>query len=497
MVLMKWDAVFFDFDGAILDSVEVKTKAFARMFRQYGPEVEKSVVEYHLNNGGVSRFDKFRYYYEKLLKKPVDEETIKRLSEEFTKLVIDEVLASPFMPGAEESLKGCKKAGVPCYIVSATPHDEINLIAEKKGLKGYFNEIHGAPRKKLEICHEIVGRKKHAPQNCLFIGDAMSDYDAACKNKIHFMGIVTEGRASPFPNGTHISHVVTVDCRQKALESPLITVIVATKNRAGTLQRCIDSISGQTWPNKQLIVIDGGSCDETVNLLKAISRDIDYWESNPDRGIAHAWNKALKKAKGEWLLFVGADDYLAHPGVLEEFNEKLKGHRTKSERVVYAAIKRFFPSGDCLDTQGVKWSEAWAEFFTRRMTIPHPGCFHHRSLFSELGAFDESFFIASDYEFLLRVLNKEDPLFLPDFIVTHMTFGGISSNPSSLLMMQHEVDRALKKHGVHPRGIKRRFNILTYNIINLIDRVAGRQAAAGCLDMIRLIQGKPPVWTRK
>lgn len=208
---MKWEAVFFDFDGVILDSVEVKTKAFARMFRQYGPEVEKSVVEYHLNNGGVSRFDKFRYYYEKLLKKTVDEETIKRLSEEFSKLVIDEVLTSPFMPGAKESLESLGEKGIPCYIVSATPHEEINLIAEKKKLKRYFRGIHGAPRKKWEICREIINREQYNPQNCLFIGDAMSDYDAACKNEIYFIGIVKGGGHSPFPDGTPVSAVVAVD----------------------------------------------------------------------------------------------------------------------------------------------------------------------------------------------------------------------------------------------------------------------------------------------
>ena len=114
---MNWEAVFFDFDGVILDSVDVKTKAFAKMFRQYGPEVEKSVVEYHLHNGGVSRFDKFRYYYEEILKKPVDEEIIKNLSKQFSNLVIDGVLAAPFMPGVKESLECLEEKGIPCYIV--------------------------------------------------------------------------------------------------------------------------------------------------------------------------------------------------------------------------------------------------------------------------------------------------------------------------------------------------------------------------------------------
>ena len=208
---MNWGAVFFDFDGVILDSVDVKTKAFVKMFRGYGPEVEKKVVEYHLNNGGVSRFDKFRYYYKKILNKPVNEEIIKSLSEQFSNLVVDGVLASPFMPGAKESLESLKEKGIPCYIVSATPHEEINLILEKKELKGYFKEVHGSPRKKWEICQEIITKENYNPQNCLFIGDAMSDYEAAQINGICFLGIVGNGEISPFSDGTSLSSVVALE----------------------------------------------------------------------------------------------------------------------------------------------------------------------------------------------------------------------------------------------------------------------------------------------
>ena len=208
---MNWEAVFFDFDGVILDSVDVKTKAFAKMFREYGPEVEKKVVEYHLANGGGSRFDKFRYYYEEILNKPVNEEIIKTLSAQFSDQVVDGILASPFMPGAKESLESLKEKDIPCYIVSATPYEEINLIVEKKELKGYFKEVYGSPRKKWEICQEIINRKNYKSQNCLFVGDAMSDYEAACKNGICFLGIIGKGEASPFPDSTSVSSVVALE----------------------------------------------------------------------------------------------------------------------------------------------------------------------------------------------------------------------------------------------------------------------------------------------
>jgi len=209
--IMDWNAVFFDFDGVILDSVDVKTRAFAKMFRKYGSEVEKKVVEYHLNNGGVSRFDKFRYYYEEILKKTVNQKKIDELSDQFSQLVVEGVLASPFIPEARESLEELKNNNIPCYIVSATPHEEINLIVEKKELSGYFKEVHGSPRKKWEICQEIINRKKYNPQNCLFVGDAMSDYEAAQKNDICFLGIVRGNEVPPFPDGTPVSFVVKLE----------------------------------------------------------------------------------------------------------------------------------------------------------------------------------------------------------------------------------------------------------------------------------------------
>lgn len=208
---MKWEAIFFDFDGVILDSVDVKTKAFAKMFRKYGPKVGKKVVEYHLANGGVSRFDKFRYYYEKILNKPVNDEIIKSLSKQFSNLVVDGVLASPFISGAKECIEMLKENNIPAYIVSGTPDDEMNFIVDRIGLNNYFKEVHGSPKKKWEICQKIISIENYNPQNCLFIGDAMSDHEAAQKSSILFLGILKDDEISPFPYGTPVSSVVTLE----------------------------------------------------------------------------------------------------------------------------------------------------------------------------------------------------------------------------------------------------------------------------------------------
>jgi HAD superfamily hydrolase (TIGR01549 family) len=202
---MRYQAVFFDFDGVILDSVGVKTDAFAAMFRSYGPEVEKAVVDYHLAHGGVSRFEKFKYYYKELLGRNIDEEELKRLGQQFNELVLEKVLASPFIPGALETLKELKEKGVPAFVVSGTPDDEIKLIVEKRGLEGYFIEVHGSPRTKSEIVADILQRHGYPAKTCLFIGDAMTDYEAAKETGVAFRGITSVSGDLLFPAGTNVS----------------------------------------------------------------------------------------------------------------------------------------------------------------------------------------------------------------------------------------------------------------------------------------------------
>ena len=207
---MKWEAVFWDFDGVILDSVDVKTKAFALMFEQYGPDIQQQVVDYHLMNGGVSRFDKFRYYYENILHLPINEEKVQELSKQFSQLVVQKVVESAYIPGALESLQFLKEKSVPCFIVSGTPHVEIKLITEKKGLAHFFKEIHGSPRKKWNIVNDILLRMGYTPEHCLFIGDAMSDYLAAEKNNTLFLGVVNSNGESIFPTGTPITTQISL-----------------------------------------------------------------------------------------------------------------------------------------------------------------------------------------------------------------------------------------------------------------------------------------------
>lgn len=208
---MNWQAVFFDFDGVIIDSVDVKTQAFATMFRSYGPDVERAVVNYHLSNGGVSRFEKFEYYYKHILKKPISQQIMDELGREFNQLAYDGVLAAPFMDGALDALNQLKQEKVPAFVVSGTPQEELQHIVAQKNIGEYFLEVHGSPRKKDDIVKDLSNRYAINLEDCLFIGDATTDYIAAKNCAAKFLGIVKKTGKSPFPNGTPISPIITFD----------------------------------------------------------------------------------------------------------------------------------------------------------------------------------------------------------------------------------------------------------------------------------------------
>ncbi len=225
---------------------------------------------------------------------------------------------------------------------------------------------------------------------------------------------------------------------------PLITIIVAVYNHAGIIQRCIDSVDNQTYPKKELIIIDGGSTDGSVNILRHNNDKITYWKSEPDNGIYHAWNKALDHAKGDWIYFLGSDDYFWNENVLEDMVPHLIKAESQPVRVMYGQVAVVTENDEVLYVAGDSWECTYRRAITDGIsTFPHQAIFHHRSLFEIHGRFDESFQIAGDYELLVRELKSADAHFINGLIVAGMQTGGISSNTKIVIK---EIARARRKN---------------------------------------------------
>lgn len=179
-------SIVFDFDGVVVESVAIKTNAFAKLFNQEGEEVVRQVVDYHLRNTGVSRFDKFRYIYKEILNRKLTEDDFHNLCRRFSDLVVNEVVNAGYVEGAKEFLD--RYSGIyKCFIASATPTDELVEIISRRKMSDYFKGIYGAPRKKNEILKEIMNKTGLLPDEIVFIGDAISDYMAAKDNNANFI----------------------------------------------------------------------------------------------------------------------------------------------------------------------------------------------------------------------------------------------------------------------------------------------------------------------
>ncbi|WP_163340515.1 HAD family hydrolase [Desulfopila sp. IMCC35008] len=211
-------ALFFDFDGVLADSVSIKTDAFRDLFRKYGDEVVREIIEYHRLHGGISRVEKIRYAFEEIMKVPLSAEEHTRLSQHYSKMVLDKVVCADWIPGAQGFLEKYYTA-LQIFVISGTPEDELKLVLNRRNMDHYFSEVLGSPVKKPVHVRNLLAKYNLVPQQCVFIGDALTDYDAAIETGLHFVGI--QGSVQ-FTRGT----VVLQDCTElaEALSLPPVSL---------------------------------------------------------------------------------------------------------------------------------------------------------------------------------------------------------------------------------------------------------------------------------
>jgi glycosyltransferase involved in cell wall biosynthesis len=176
-----------------------------------------------------------------------------------------------------------------------------------------------------------------------------------------------------------------------------LSIILATFQAVHVLERCLNSIVGQDFIDWELLIVDGGSNDGTVDLIRQFDARLTWWESAKDRGIYDAWNKALGHARGEYVCFIGADDAFADSGSLSRLFDAIGPKRcdlvTSRGEVVDRRAEKKWVFGSPWDYKRIG----------PRMIVCHPGLLHRRSLFNRYGSFDTQYQIAGDLEFLLRL----------------------------------------------------------------------------------------------
>ena len=192
-------------------------------------------------------------------------------------------------------------------------------------------------------------------------------------------------------------------------EKPLVSIVTPSFNQAKFLRRTIDSVLSQNYLNLEYIIIDGGSQDGSVDVIKDYEDQLTYWESNPDRGQTDAINKGFAKAKGQYLAWLNSDDvYL--PGAIESAVAYLETHPDVG--MVY---------GDCsfIDAQDRKigmFPAAQTDYDRLRrgyVHIPQQASFFRGDLWRRVGPLDPSFYFAMDYDLWVRLAKIAPLVYVP------------------------------------------------------------------------------------
>lgn len=209
-----------------------------------------------------------------------------------------------------------------------------------------------------------------------------------------------------------------------------ISIIIATFNAAKTLKKCLDSIVLQLSDSAELIIIDGASKDQTVDIIRSYGANITYYISEPDKGIYDAWNKGIRGARGKWISFIGADDVLL-PGAIKTYLEMI--HATKNiDSYDYICARNEYVDQCGVLLKVIGQAPAWAKM-RKMMAAAHVASLHNKeNLFEKVGIYDLNFKICADYELLLRKRNRLKYLML-DTHIAQMQVGGMSFSTKAVV----------------------------------------------------------------
>lgn len=178
--------IIFDFDGVIVESVSVKTDAFAELYSKYNDDVIKNIIDHHLANGGMSRFKKIKHYHNNFLKKAITKSELEYLADKFSKIVLKKVIKAPYVSGIYKFIEGNYQK-YKFFISTGTPQKEIKIICQSRDIKKFFLGIYGSPDSKITHIDKIMSKNKLKSNELLFFGDSNTDYDAAKERKIKFV----------------------------------------------------------------------------------------------------------------------------------------------------------------------------------------------------------------------------------------------------------------------------------------------------------------------
>ncbi len=259
---------------------------------------------------------------------------------------------------------------------------------------------------------------------------------------------------------------------------PIVSVVTVVKNGAAHLRQCIESVLTQSWPGIEYIIIDGGSTDATLDIIRTYDDRLAYWVSEPDRGIFDAMNKGIGLATGELIGLLNADDWY-EPGAVEAAATALLGQGLPG---IYYGEKYLVQ----VDMGKVYEMPASLEFW-RGMNVCHQAMFVHREVYERLGGYALHYRLAADFDFLVRALQGGIPFVRLDRFVVNFRDSGASAQ--ALVEGNREISAILRTTCGALSSVYLKNRLLTgYNLAAVAaGRFIGRLLGERTLNLCRIL----------
>lgn len=181
-------AIIFDFDGVILDSMPIKTDAFREIFKSFAPDAVEELVKYHIQNGGISRFVKIRYFFETILGEYTSNCDVMRYADMFSDVVVKNLSDSKYLISETIEFIKSRHGKERLFVASGAEQNELRFLCDRFALTPYFEKILGSPTPKTALLASILDGYALGALDCVMIGDSINDYEAASQNGIPFAG---------------------------------------------------------------------------------------------------------------------------------------------------------------------------------------------------------------------------------------------------------------------------------------------------------------------
>ncbi|MDR3362819.1 MAG: glycosyltransferase [Desulfovibrio sp.] len=235
------------------------------------------------------------------------------------------------------------------------------------------------------------------------------------------------------------------------------SIITSTFNAEKLIARAADSIFGQSYPNFEWLVQDGGSTDNTLAILEKYTDHRLKVESRSDSGIYSAWNRGIARSGGDWAIFIGADDFLLHTDTLVKCHRHIR-RMDKDIQFAYAATVRL-RGKEIVEIENLSLYEVYLRF-NHRLGFPMPSTFVRMPLLKAYPFEEKKYKIAADVDFVARFYTGKNIARIP-VLAVGMEQGGASTTPANMCLVRDEMCRILCER-YYPRAEEIMLNVINH-----------------------------------